>query len=591
MTASFSTVAVIGLGTTGSAVAAEIAHTGLAVIAVEKCDASLARGRARVEGRIARCREAQGLAPEAPAAGLGRITWSTQLAATAAADLVIEAVPERRDSKDDVFRAANKVCAPDAVFATTTTALPITELAVASGRAGRTVGLHLLNPMPDGRVAELVRTPLTEAAVLDDVRQLIWRMARTPVVVSDRAGFIGGALMLGYLNAAATMYEQRYASRDDIDAAMMFGCGLPRGPLAQLDILGLDVALDALQAMYERSGDRQYAPAPLLGHMVSAGLLGRKTGRGFYAYRDPDDASGLPIAGDVRARPRGEARPVRRIGVVGTGTMGAGIAEVSARAGVDTVIVARTETKAKDVIARVERSLAKAAERGKLAPAEVDAALAHLAGFAGFSPLAECDVVIEAVAEDIDVKRRVFTELDRICRDGAVLSTTTSSLPVIECAIQTSRAQDVVGLHFFNPAPRMKLVEVARTVLTSDSAIDTAHEMCTALGKRTVNCTDRSGYIVNALLFPYLNRAVRMFQEHYASDDDLETVMKGVGHPMGPLQLLDVVGLDVSLAIQRRLSQTFKDPELEPAEYLEHLVRLGFLGRKSGRGFLTYNAR
>lgn len=591
MTASFSKVAVIGLGTTGSVIAEAIAHIGIAVIAVEKDSSSLVHGRTRVERSVTRRREAHELPGEDSAAVLGRIIWSTQVDTVADADLVIEAVPERQDVKEDVFRTASRVCAPDAIFATTTTALPVSELALAAGRVGRTVGLHLLNLVPEGGVAEIVRTPLTEAAVQDEMQHLMRRMARTPVIVSDRAGFIGGALIMGYLNAAATMYEQRYASRDDIDAAMMLGCGLPRGPLAQLDTIGLDIAYDTLQAMYERSGDRQYAPAPLLGQMVSAGLLGRKAGRGFYAYQERDDAVNVPVADSSPARLSEMARPVRRIGVAGTGTMGVGIAEVCARAGLDTVIAARSEVKAKGAVARVERSLGKAMERAKITPAEVDASLARIAGFADFSALSDCDVVIEAVTEDIDVKRRVFAELDRTCRDGAVLSTTTSSLPVIECAVQTSRPQDVVGLHFFNPAPRMKLVEVARTVLTSDSVIATAHKTCAVLGKRTVDCTDRSGFIVNALLFPYLNRAVTMFQEAYASDADMEIVMKaGMGYPMGPLRLLDVVGLDVSLAIQRRLCQTFRDPALEPAKYLEHLVRLGYLGQKSGRGFYVYSA-
>nr|WP_308408459.1 3-hydroxyacyl-CoA dehydrogenase NAD-binding domain-containing protein [Streptomyces samsunensis] len=192
---------------------------------------------------------------------------------------------------------------------------------------------------------------------------------------------------------------------------------------------------------------------------------------------------------------------------------------------------------------------------------------------------------VEAVAEGIDVKRGVFADLDRVCAPGAVLATSTSSLPVIECAMATRRPEDVIGMHFFNPAPVMRLVEVVHTVLTSKEALGTAHALAAALGKRAVDCPDRAGFIVNALLFPYLNSAVTMLDEGWATADDIDTVMAaGQGYPMGPLRLLDVIGLDVSLAIQRTLHGTFRDPALTPARHLQRLVEAGHLGRKGGRG-------
>ncbi|CAM5702805.1 NAD(P)-binding domain-containing protein OS=Streptomyces tendae OX=1932 GN=GUR47_01180 PE=4 SV=1 [Streptomyces tendae] len=199
---------------------------------------------------------------------------------------------------------------------------------------------------------------------------------------------------------------------------------------------------------------------------------------------------------------------------------------------------------------------------------------------------------MEAVAEDLEVKRQLFGTLDKVCKPGVVLATTTSSLPVVACARATSRPQDVIGMHFFNPAPAMKLVEVVRTVLTADDVHATVHEVCAKVRKHAVDCGDRAGFIVNALLFPYLNNAVKMVQEHYATLDDIDAAMKlGGGYPMGPFELLDVVGLDVSLAIEKVLHQEFRDPGLAPAPLLEHLVAAGCLGRKTGRGFREHARR
>ena len=218
-----------------------------------------------------------------------------------------------------------------------------------------------------------------------------------------------------------------------------------------------------------------------------------------------------------------------------------------------------------------------------------DAALARVRGSARLDDLAGADLVVEAVVEELSVKQALFATLDEICKPGAVLATTTSSLPVIDLAAATGRPADVVGLHFFNPAPVMALVEVVRTVSTAEDVVATARAVCEQAGKHAVECGDRAGFIVNALLFPYLNDAVRMLEANYASADDIDTAMKtGCGLPMGPFELLDVVGLDVSLAIERELYTEFREPGYAPAPLLEHLVTAGYLGRKSGRGFRTY---
>jgi 3-hydroxybutyryl-CoA dehydrogenase len=389
------------------------------------------------------------------------------------------------------------------------------------------------------------------------------------------------------------MYEARYASREDIDAAMRYGCGYPMGPLALLDLIGLDTAYEILETMYRQGRDRLHAPAPILKQMVTAGWLGRKTGRGFYTYETPDSPVVVPDAEtpSADARPR-LARDVRLVGVVGTGTMATGIVEVFAKSGFDVLYVGRTRDKVDGVRAAVERSLDKAIQRGRLEESARAEVLGRLTGSTSLDDLSDVDIVIEAIAEDLAVKTTLVSNLDDICKPGAILATTTSSLPIISCAQATSRPQDVVGMHFFNPAPVMKLVEVVSTVVTSDDVTETTRALCDRVGKVAVSCGDRAGFIVNALLFPYLNDAVKMLEAHYATADDIDTAMKqGCALPMGPFELLDVVGNDVSLAIQRELYLEFREPGFAPAPLLEHLVTAGYLGRKTRRGFRDYSRR
>jgi 3-hydroxybutyryl-CoA dehydrogenase len=217
--------------------------------------------------------------------------------------------------------------------------------------------------------------------------------------------------------------------------------------------------------------------------------------------------------------------------------------------------------------------------------------LGRLSGTTSLDDLADADLVVEAIAEDLAVKTTLFENLDEICKPGAILATTTSSLPIISCATATKRPQDVIGMHFFNPAPIMRLVEVVSTVTTADDVRETVLALCEQVGKVAVSCGDRAGFIVNALLFPYLNDAVKMLEAHYATADDIDIAMKqGCALPMGPFELLDVVGNDVSLAIQRELYLEFREPGFAPAPLLEHLVTAGYLGRKTQRGFRDYSA-
>ncbi|HVB27001.1 MAG TPA: 3-hydroxybutyryl-CoA dehydrogenase, partial [Mycobacteriales bacterium] len=484
-----------------------------------------------------------------------------------------------------------EICRPDAILATNTSSLSVTEIAVATSRPSRVIGVHFFNPAPVMGLVEVIRTVITEPEVVADVEALVARLVKTDVTAGDKAGFIANALLFGYLNHAVTLYEARYATRADIDSAMRLGCGLPMGPLALLDLIGLDSAYEILDTMYHQSRDHRHAPAPIIKQLVTAVYLGRKSGRGFYSYEAPDS----PVI--VEAAEQGGisadlARPVSRIGVVGTGTMASGIIEVCAKSGFDVAFRARGEDRVAGTLAAIEKSLEKAVQRGRLSPEDKSATLGRITGTVRLDDLADCDVVIEAVLEDLLVKQGLFAALDEVVKPGAILATTTSSLPVIDCATATNRAAEVIGMHWFNPAQVMKLIEVVPTVRTSAATTATVLGLGERLGKRPVTCGDRAGFIVNALLFPYLNDAVKMLENHYASVEDIDAAMKvGCGYPMGPFELLDVVGLDVSLAIQRTLYLEFREPGFAPAPLLEHLVTAGYLGRKTGRGFRDYRGR
>ncbi len=591
MTRDFSTVGVIGLGTMGAGIVEVFARKGFDVVAVEVSDAALERGKGVVGKSTARALSRGKMTQEEHDALHSRVTFSTDFDALAGCQLVIEAVPESLELKKEIFSHLDEIVGPEAILATNTSSLPVTEIAVATNHPKRVVGMHFFNPAPVLEFVEVIRTVITADDVFEDVKALAQRIGKQPVVVGDKAGFIANALLFGYLNHAVSMFETRYATREDVDAAMRFGCGYPMGPLALLDLIGLDTAYEILDTMYKQGRDRLHAPRPIIKQMVSAGLLGRKSGRGFYTYAAPGSsevvADGQTPSGGA---PEGVSlRPIASVGVVGSGTMATGIIEVFAKAGYAVKFIARGQDKVDGVLNNIKRSQTKMIDRGRLTQEAADAINSRITGALSREDLADVDIVVEAIAESLDLKQELFRDLDRICKPGAILATTTSSLPIIDCAKVTSRPGDVIGMHFFNPAQIMKLVEVVHTVATDPAVVATTVALSRKVGKVPVQCGDRSGFIVNALLFPYLNDAIRMLEAHYATADEIDTAMKaGCGYPMGPFELLDVVGLDVSLAIQRELYMEFREPGFAPAPLLEHMVTAGYLGRKTKRGFRTY---
>jgi len=280
---------------------------------------------------------------------------------------------------------------------------------------------------------------------------------------------------------------------------------------------------------------------------------------------------------------------IERLGIVGSGIMGSGIAEVAAKAGVDVVLRSRKQEAADAMVAGLGKSLDKQVAKGRLAEDEAAAVAGRVSATADLDALAGCDLVIESIVEDLPTKRELFVELDRIVKDGAILASNTSTLPVVEMAVATDRPERVCGVHFFNPAPMMSLVEIVRTLVSSDETIDEVTAFAQGAGKTTVEVKDQAGFIVNALLFPYLNNAVRLLENGTASRDDIDEAMKGgCNFPMGPLALLDLVGLDTSLSILDALYEEFKDPNYAAVPRLRRMVAAGLLGRKSGEGFYDH---
>ncbi|MDQ4065924.1 MAG: 3-hydroxybutyryl-CoA dehydrogenase [Actinomycetota bacterium] len=579
-------IGVVGCGTMGSGICEVSARAGLDVVYTEVSEEAVAAGRERIARSVERAVERGKLERAEADALLGRISGSTEFAALAGTQIVIEAVPEHLDLKKEVFVRLNDILDPSALLATNTSSLPVIDMAVASGRTDRVLGFHFFNPAQVMPLVELVRTVATDESAIATARAFAEKIGKTPVVARDRAGFIANLLLFPYLNQAVRMLDQGYATREDIDAAMQLGCGHPMGPLALLDLIGLDSAYEICEALWRQFRDDQDAPAPLIKHYVVAGYLGRKVGRGFYRYEAPES----PRIVDVMAPEEDEGVPLATIGIVGTGVMAAGIAEVVAKGGHEVILRGRSEAAIKRSKSAIAKSIEKAVAKGKLNGDEADAVLGRVTTSLDFSDLAECDLVIEAVAEELDLKLGIFGDLDRATKPEAILATTTSSLPVVDLAAATDRPERVLGLHFFNPAQVMKLVEVVRTVATSDEVVARATSWVRAIGKHPVQCRDRAGFIVNYLLFPYLNDAVHMHEEGYSTPQDIDIAMKlGCGHPMGPFELMDIVGLDVTLAILNSLHGEFRQRRFAPAPLLEHMVSAGYLGRKTGRGFYDYS--
>ncbi|NPV93031.1 MAG: 3-hydroxybutyryl-CoA dehydrogenase [Firmicutes bacterium] len=283
---------------------------------------------------------------------------------------------------------------------------------------------------------------------------------------------------------------------------------------------------------------------------------------------------------------------IKKIGVLGAGTMGAGIAQVCAQAGYEVKLIDIDQKFVDRGLGTITKNLSKNVEKGKMAAEEKDAILGRLTGAVGNANLSDVDVVIEAILEIIDVKRKVMAELDGICPAHTILCTNTSSLSISEIAAATNRPDKIVGVHFFNPVPMMKLIEIIPGIMTAPETTDAVVELSKKLGKTPIPVKEYPGFVVNRILIPYINEAVFCLQEGLAPAEDIDAAMKlGANMPMGPLALADLVGNDICLAIMEVFYREFADSKYRPAPLLKQMVRAGLLGMKSGKGFFDYSKK
>ncbi|MFC6082236.1 3-hydroxyacyl-CoA dehydrogenase family protein [Sphaerisporangium aureirubrum] len=489
MGTAYETVGVVGLGTMGAGIAEVFARAGLAVIGVEADPDALERGRSHLSRSTEKALRRGKLTEEERAAILGRVTFAGDLGALRDADLVVEAIPEIMEAKRALFAELDRICGPGTVLATNTSSLSVTALAAATTRPGRVVGMHFFNPAPVMRLVEVVRTVVTDPGVAEGVAGLARRIGKTPVRVGDRAGFVVNRLLLGYLNRAVGLLERGVASQHDIETAMRLGAGLPMGPFALLDLIGLDTAYEICEVLFQENRDPSFAPSPLLRELVAAGALGRKTGRGFSAYTDEP------------SRPAPHAETPGRLRVASVCVLGDGAEEFRQR-------------------------------------------LAAI-GFKCDDP-DESDVVI-ALA------------------DGAVAG----------LGERVPRPEHLVGLHLVGD----RLAEVVRTVRTAPEAAEAVRGLMRVLGLTPVTCADRSGLVVSALLYPYLNDAVRLYDGGYATMDEIDDAMRlGCGYPAGPFETLDTLGLATVRDGLRAQYDEYREPFLAPSPLLDRLVTAGVPG-------------
>ncbi|WP_281965660.1 3-hydroxyacyl-CoA dehydrogenase family protein [Serinicoccus marinus] len=545
------TVGVIGLGTMGAGIVEVFARGGLEVVGVETTEELAERGRGILQASTDRA-VAKGRLDEAGQSEiLGRVTITTRMEDLAPADLVVEAVPEVMDLKHQVFSTLDGIVAQDAVLASNTSSLSITAIAAGTAHPERVVGMHFFNPAPVLKLVEVITTVRTEDSVRDGVVELSERIGKRPVVVADRAGFVANYLLFGYFVSALRMLEQGHVSRQDLDTAMRVGAGLPMGPCTLMDLVGLDVCHHIGDVIYAHSRSPMHAPSAMLERMVTAGLLGRKSGAGFYTYAKPGSGQVVPDTDDGSAP---ATAAVSAVGVVGAGEIADELVSWLRDGGYAVTQVSDPQDTEglrglADVGVVVEAHQIEAA--GSLDEEETGSAPAPAPG------------------------QELWEVLGEICGPETVLTTVNEDLAVAVGAL-SGRPEKAAVLRIHAPTGNGQAVEIGRSSATDDATVATLRALVTSIGAEPVVCRDRPGLVVDALLMPHLMDAVRMLDEGYAGVADIDTALQhGLGYPVGPFAMIDQIGAEEVLTVCEELTEAGGLPResVEPSPLLiEHVL-------------------
>lgn len=551
------TVGVIGLGTMGAGIVEVFAKAGLSVVAVDGSMELAERGKGFLEKSLGRAVTKGKLDEATRDEIIGRVTFGDDYAAMKDVDLVVEAVPERLEIKTAIFTKLDDIVRDDCVLATNTSSLSITEIAQATKVPSRVIGMHFFNPAPVLPLVEVIRSVMSDDALVEQVRELAERLGKKPVVVGDRAGFVANALLIAYMARAIRAYETGLASRSDIDAAMSAGVGLPMGPLMLADLVGLDVVHEVCGVLYDATHDPSVASPSLLRQLVTAGRLGRKTGQGFYTY---DGVGSGAVVDDENTTPA--ATPLAgKVGLVGEGELVDALGSELAAAGLALVRVVTADDAA--ALSGVAVTLAVDA-------AELDGDCCGGGCCGGDENSSHGDVGSGLQIGEKPVLRAVRDAIGdagviAVLGEGSAETAATGD-PTIDATIVP------VVLHEKQKAGQV--LEIGRSVAIRDEAVDVVRSLASAAGWTPVVGKDRAGLVVDALLYPHLNDAVKMLDSGYASVHDIDTAMKaGCGYPQGPFELLDEAGIEDVQGVLAEMHFETGEQHLVPSPLMtEHLL-------------------
>ena len=399
------------------------------------------------------------------------------------------------------------------------------------------------------------------------------------------ASEIVSKLIYSFWSESIRLYENNIGTFEDIDKVCKFGFGHPRGPFEAMDEIGLDTIADDLKILFERTKDKRFCVPGILAELNREKRLGKKTGAGFYNYSKKD----LMELEDRNAINKGCLTGIRKVGVVGFGSMGRGIVQVVSESGFEVIVRETSQDLLNIGTGFIEKMLTGKIEKGRLKESEKKEVMERITGTTDMRDLKESDIVIEAVFEKMDLKKEIFFAIDNIVKPETILTTNTSCLSVTEISSATKRDDRVCGLHFFNPVPLMRLVEIIKTEKTSEKTYKKTADFGVALGKETVKCKDSPGFIANRILCPYLYLAVKECSNSVSERKEIDRSIKlEAGFPMGPFTLMDLIGLDVCLDIGESMFRETNAPELNPPAWLREMVKNGYLGKKTGKGFYEY---